>query len=416
MGKLIRKTWPRIRKVIIKSEILYQIDGRRKGTNGEGREYRKTKKDAEKRAQELESDFRLEGAEGLNMSAELRVEALRADAKLSKYGKSLTDAVGFFLNFLEQEEIKKNSLTISTLADEWLADKTKKLKKGLLRQDTINAISETSELLKEKWGKSRIAEMSERIFRDYLDSLEVSQRRVFNVRSLLCQFFNWCIAQKHTKENPLDEIVIELIKKDVEILEVAQCLKLMRRCESTYPDLTVYHAICLFGGLRPTEAKLLRWENINLSERQITVLGSTSKTKDTRNVKIENTLFQWLDGYKGERNGFIVKQRGFRTAVEKLRSSLGYRLKKHNSKEFWNPDGPKWIDDVARHSYASYWLAKYNDRGHLAEQMGNSIKMIKDHYKKIVKSSDVELFWNILPKEISDQTERDFQEIERSMG
>jgi hypothetical protein len=29
--------------------------------------------------------------------------------------------------------------------------------------------------------------------------------------------------------------------------------------------------------------------------------------------------------------------------------------------------------------------------------MGNSLKMIKDHYKRIVPKSEVEKFWGILP-------------------
>ncbi|MCX6970769.1 MAG: hypothetical protein NTV93_11575 [Verrucomicrobia bacterium] len=69
MREPIFKTWPKIRLVVIKGKSLYQIDGRREGTNGK-REYRKSRKDAEKRAQEIESDFKLEGIEGLTLSAQ----------------------------------------------------------------------------------------------------------------------------------------------------------------------------------------------------------------------------------------------------------------------------------------------------------------------------------------------------------
>jgi hypothetical protein len=52
-------------------------------------------------------------------------------------------------------------------------------------------------------------------------------------------------------------------------------------------------------------------------------------------------------------------------------------------------------EDSFRHSYASYWLAKYNDRAHLAENMGNSLQVIKKHNKAIVANSAQEAFWNI---------------------
>jgi hypothetical protein len=53
MGKLVRKTFSIFRLVIIiTSERLYQIDSQKQGTNGK-REHRKSRKDAETRAQSI---------------------------------------------------------------------------------------------------------------------------------------------------------------------------------------------------------------------------------------------------------------------------------------------------------------------------------------------------------------------------
>jgi len=394
---IIRKTFPKIRVVIIGGKTFYQVDGRKKGTNGK-RETFSIKAEAEKRAAEIAEDHQLEGAEGMNLTGELRVAAIRGETVLAKWGKTVADAVAFYSAHLEREDKRKDSLTIEFLADAWRKEKETGGNKKL-RQDTIDAISEGAKFLKKEWGKKRIAELSEDDFQRYLDGLKVSQRRKFNLRSIFSQFFNWCIKRKHATENPLKGIEIHVESKDVEILTIGECKKIMEKAESN-PDLLPYHAICLFAGLRPTEAQKLTWENIHLQERQITVLGGTSKTGETRNVKIEDTLFHWLHEYEGEKTGFIIKQKGCRTALEKFRASLGYKLKKHNSKEWLNPDGQAWIDDIMRHTFGSYYLGKYNDRAHLAEQMGNSIKMIKNHYKKIVSTSDTEAFWNILPETV----------------
>jgi hypothetical protein len=70
---------------------------------------------------------------------------------------------------------------------------------------------------------------------------------------------------------------------------------------------------------------------------------------------------------------------------------MGFRL--HGE----NEDGEIWVEDVLRHSYASYWLAIHKNRAQLAENMGNSLTMFKKHYKQVVKNSDAKTFWKIVP-------------------
>jgi len=175
----------------------------------------------------------------------------------------------------------------------------------------------------------------------------------------------------------------------------------MRTCETSFPALVPYFSICLFAGLRPSECKLLQWSEVNLEENQITVWGHTSKTGETRNVKIEPTLKYWLNSFSGEKKGFVIHQKSYRTQMEKFRASLGYKVAGKN------PKGAKWHEDICRHTYASFWLQKFKDRAHLAEQMGNSLKMIKQHYKRVVKNSDAEKFWSILPSDIVEELQND---------
>jgi integrase len=166
---------------------------------------------------------------------------------------------------------------------------------------------------------------------------------------------------------------------------------IMQKAEEGHTDLVCYAAICLFAGLRPNECQLLQWENVHLEEGQITVLRETSKVSETRNVTIEPNLMEWLLKYGGKRTGFVTNQTNLPPRLKRFRAACGFKTNRKN------PDGPRWDEDVLRHCYASYWLAKHKDRPHLAENMGNSLKMIKDHYKRIVPKSEVEKFWGILP-------------------
>ena len=378
----------------------FQVDARRKGTTGK-REAFPSRKDAEARASEIEEEFSTQGREGLAMDGTLRVMALQGRNILQGYNKTIADAVNFYQQFLEHEKRKLESATVEILADAWLTDKSKKKGNKILRKDTIDSIAETSKTLKKVFGGIRILEVTKKSIQDYLDGLNVEQRRKFNVCSLFSQFFNWCIDNEHTTKNPAKEIEIVVPKKDVRILSVKDCKSLMKKCETEYPDLLIYHAVCLFAGLRPTEAKLLSWENIHQGEKQIKVLGITSKNKESRNVDIQANLQVWLDFYTGNKSGAIVQKKGLRTRLEKFRVSLGYQVNGEN------PDADKWTADILRHTFASYWIAKYKERGQLAEQMGNSLKMIKDHYKAVVTNSDTDEFWKMIPSAIEEQQARD---------
>jgi len=247
----------------------------------------------------------------------------------------------------------------------------------------------------------RILEFSEKHLRDCLNKQQVGNSRKRDIKVLTGVFLNWCIKSKEiTVTNFTKKIDIELAYKDVVILKPCEAINILALCESSYPEFTLYHAICLFAGLRPSECEKLTWENINLIERQITVRGETSKVKDTRNVHIEDNLFEWINGHQGLRKGLLTnpdaireegKVKGLRYRLECIHRDLGYRVKTKNT------DAGFWPKDVMRHSYATYWLSKYNDRPHLAENMGNSPTIIRKHYKTIVSKSATEEFWNIKP-------------------
>ena len=389
MRTLLRKTFPKIRVVQVKGQTFYQVDARKQGTVGRRETFAK-REDAEKRASDIAADFSANGADGLKLPLDLRVMAEGCAKTLASFGKSLHDATTFYVQHLQRESKKLGSAKIETLATDWYADKASP-KRRQLRKQTLYDIRDTANLLKRLFGDKTVLQVQRHDIEKYLDSLQVSARRRYNIRNLINQFFNWCVKNKYTSVNPCEGIEIEVPAKDVAILNVDRCIGLMKLCEDKHRHLILYHALCLFSGLRPTECQLLTWENIHLEERQITVLGITSKTKETRNVPIEENLLHWLESHEGERKGLVTRNQNLVTHLKHFRADMGYRVFGKN------PNGEKWVEDILRHSYASYWIAKYKDRAHLAENMGNSLKMIKQHYKRIVANSAVETFWSIAP-------------------
>jgi len=392
---VIRKSFPKIRIVKINGQKLYQVDARKQGTTGK-REYFQGERQAKARANEIEAKMLSVGANAPVIDAETGREALKGQERLLPFNKTITESIDFHIQFLKAETKKKDSQTINNLATEWYNARATGINRPL-RQRSVMELRKHAELLKREFGSIRLLEFTEERFQRYLDNTKVSQRRRFNLANLTGQFFNWCIKKKYTTINPVATIKgeIEIPTVTPSILTPEQAAAFMTKTQELYPMLVPYVAISLFAGLRPTECELLKWEQIHLEEKQITVLPETSKVKDTRNVPIEDNLLEWLKRCvekQGDKpTGNIIDVGALRRNIQGLRAKMGYKLRGKN------PEAAAWKEDTFRHSYASYWLAKYKDRAHLAEHMGNSIQVIKKHYKVVVSNTATEAYWSILP-------------------
>jgi integrase len=143
-----------------------------------------------------------------------------------------------------------------------------------------------------------------------------------------------------------------------------------------------YLAIGYFAGLRPeNELANLDWRDIDFEGKQIHVKSSTSKTGDERYVDMSDNLVDWLAPY--------VKTSG----------KIGHP--RRLLRKILEDTGVEWSKDVMRHSFGSYLLAKSEDAATTAHQMGNTEKILKKHYKKLIKKVVAEKYWLITPDQKS---------------
>jgi len=59
--------------------------------------------------------------------------------------------------------------------------------------------------------------------------------------------------------------------------------------------------------------------------------------------------------------------------------------------------GVKWKRNALRHSFGSYRMEQTKNEGQVALEMGNSPKVVKDHYFEIVEERAASEYWNIKP-------------------
>ncbi len=411
---VIRTSWPRVSAKIANGSKGWKIDARRKGTNGK-EEFRKDKAEALSRAAEIAAEFAANGNEGLAISAELRFMAVKGEELLQPFGKSVLQACQFYRDYLAEDAARMAGEIVEKLADEWYAYK-KSGKQKKLRPATLESIWTGVLNLKKAFAKLPITSVTEKDVRTYLDNLDVAPITRKNLRNLFGQFFNWCIEhEKGITVNPSSKkIVYTEGAKDVAIWTPAFAEKALRLCESEFPQLTLYHALSLFAGLRPEECQQLTWENIDLTEKTIMVLHETTKVKETRPVPIEENLMIWLELVPGvERKGLVVRKKNFSNIVREMRAKLGYRYLTERNGKALNPNGPlgEYVPDVLRHSYGSHWLGRKKNRAELAENMGNSVDIIKKHYKRNVGNADALTYWSILPESKKDKRKKQMDNL-----
>lgn len=51
-----------------------------------------------------------------------------------------------------------------------------------------------------------------------------------------------------------------------------------------------------------------------------------------------------------------------------------------------------------RHSYCTYKVTCFGNMASVADEMGNSIQMIRKHYYKPTRKKDAELYWKLTPE------------------
>jgi integrase len=411
--EVVRKSWPRVKAIFPDGKKLWQCDPRRKGTSLKRKAFA-TQAEALKFAADLAAEYEESGSEGTTIGTELRAAAMLGHKMLAPFGKTVLQACEFYRDYLSDEKVREESALVGTLADEWLADK--KNPKHKLSPSTIKGIRQTANHLKKVFPATRVKSVSKADAEKFIFSFRGEYQQE-GTRNRSSQFFNWCIEREYATANPFSSklLTVTLPQSDVEIFTADQTQNILELCEREHREILIYVSVCFFAGLRPGEAELLTWENVHLDEKQIHVLGRTSKSGVTHNVDIEDNLLGWLKEFRPDNaKGFICPQ-GATLARRRqaLHAALGFKAAGQN------PQAQEIVQDIMRHSYASHWQAKYANAHKLAEMMANSVEVIREHYKKVVSKAELKAYWSIMPKPLADaQREKDLEEqkLQESFG
>ncbi len=302
---------------------------------------------------------------------------LYAQAHVRLAGRSLADAVAFFVSFHPTDtEVKALDKLIEDFAEGRrkmgvAADYVENIKRQLGRLATAC----TGKAL----GQLRTADLD-----NWLGGQPWQPVTKNDVRKMCITFGNWAKSHRYLptdRPTAFDGMMLYKVPPTrVTIYTPAQLGAMLEGVNTHRPALLPWLACAAFLGARISELQKLQWESINFERGFVEVASKKVRTKARRLVPLHDALRAWLLPHR--------KERGAICPYSAPQAALGY-LK--------DETGVSPVDNGFRHSYISYRLAQINDTARVALEAGNSPEVIFQHYRELVGPDEAAAWFGVLP-------------------
>lgn len=216
--------------------------------------------------------------------------------------------------------------------------------------------------------------------RAYVLAADRSQRTRSDRRQILGQFCRWCVQHGAMAQDLTQAIPQVRVERDLpRILSIDEARGMLQAAQAVDGGRMLgYVVLCLFTGLRPTEARRLAEEDIHLDPALscIQVSPRIAKVRQARTIELSPPVRAILAAQPPPRVAYV------RYAFDAIRQRAGML--------------GRWQADIMRHSYASYHYAAHRDIAALTYQMGNSEQVLFRSYIRPVTRREADAYWALL--------------------
>lgn len=336
------------------------------------RKFFETKIEAETYAKQKEIELLNQGREAAQFPSWLRIQAQQGHERLQPHGKTISDAIEFFVSHLEATQ---RSATVSQALDELVSNRRAIGASERYCHDLELRIGR----FKQDFGDRLVSAINTAEIDEWLTRLNRAPVTRNTFRRDLTTLFSFSISRCYCLDNPVAKTSkAKEVDGEVGILSVDQTGRLLEAADDASLP---YFAIGAFAGLRPAELQRLHWEEIHWQSKLIEVKAAKSKTARRRFIKIRPNLEQWLRPYRKVRGPICP------SGLRELELATRTRAKID-----------EWPSNALRHGFASYHLAHFRNAAELALEMGHTNQqMIFDHYRQLVRPADARKYWKLSP-------------------
>ena len=226
-------------------------------------------------------------------------------------------------------------------------------------------------------GKRNFSELSVAECEEWLNAAFHTNPQFNKARAMLHGLFEFAIRREWCDKNPIKRIERKkVIEREIQPLKLAETKRLIKTAQRESPVYAVVAALLVYTGIRPREVRRLTWRDIDTEEKTITVRSQCSKTGGVRQVEIPPVLNRLLITHKSQNSSHICPtdwQRRWR----KIRDNSSFH--------------GRWVQDVLRHTYASFHAKNYADLPRLQLNMGHrDLSLLRSRYVNMHGISRIE--------------------------
>lgn len=337
------------------------------------------------RRQEIEA-----GNSGARAAVEIgdneRRALLDSAESLKPYGKTVGDAVAFFLDHL------KATLKTATVEQTVISLLSFRASQDKSPRHLSDLRSRLGRFVKD-FGARPMNTIAAEEIDHWLAGLNFAPVGHNNSRRVLANLFNFAAERGLAAPGVMRRTARKKVTPgEPEILTVAQADTLIRHA---HPSIQAALVVGLFCGCREAEIAKLTWQAVDLENESVTIGAGISKVNQRRTIPLTANAIAWLKPLR--QAGGLIMPTGMlaRGRLQEARNAAGFGAPRHCTPV--NGLQP-WPSNALRHSYASYHLAKWPDAAALALQMGNSPDVILRHYRSLVRKAAADAFWTIGPE------------------
>ena len=343
---------------------------------GKGRQFFRHKSDADAERRRQLTTLERHGREAIGLSQRELSDFITAKNKLAEFGKTLSNAVEFYIDHLER--VRRCKITVAQLADEVLEAKRKDGRSAKY----IDMLRLYFKRFRQDFCERLIADITVEELDTWLRDLPGSPKTRADYRANIGVLFSYAAQRRMIDFNPISFTAKpKLIDKAPEIFAVDELRALLQTAERQAPDVLPMLAIGAFAGLRDAEIKRLDWSEVD-ARGHIEVKAAKAKSARRRIVPIQPNLAAWLRPYAGMMGDVVpVAARG---KIERLRKVTGLA---------------RWPKNGLRHSFSSYRLAAIHDAPRVAAELGHTTpQLLYSTYRELVLPQEAERYWKIAPQ------------------
>ena len=197
---------------------------------------------------------------------------------------------------------------------------------------------------------------------------KVSASQFNKARTMLHGLFEFALRREWCDKNPIKRIERKkVVEKEIQPLKLSETKRLIKTAQNESPECAIVAALLVYTGIRPREVRRLTWRDIDTEEKTITVRSQCSKTGGVRQVEIPPVLNRLLITHSRELKEEKICPTDWQRRWRKIRDNSGFR--------------GRWVQDVLRHTYASFHAKNYADLPRLQLNMGHrDLSLLRSRY------------------------------------